>query len=133
MKNIRKFIFPLTGDVQVVIEAMTFSEAWEEYDQIRDEVNLEKIKIIQRPIKKSVKRGIYDYLLEIKDAGFFLEERTIGNIKNKLAELTIHCETSSLPPYLNKLIQENILKRTKGIKEGKEVWLYKGEIENGNK
>jgi len=120
----RTFIFSLTEGVQVVIEAETFSEAKKEYDKVRVETAAEKIKIMRSPAKNVVRKGIYDYLLEIKEGGFFNSSQTLGDIKNKLAELTINCETTTLPPYLNKLIKEGVLKRSRGLKEGKEAWLY---------
>jgi len=120
----KTFIFPLS-EIQVAIEADSFKDAQGEYEKIRQENSNIKIQIAKTPSKKPIKRGLYEHLFEIKKNGFFSEGKTIGDIKNKLAELTVHCKTTTLPPYLNRLVQENILKRTKENKDGKDAWIYK--------
>ena len=57
-----------------------------------------------------------------------MEPKTVREIKDKLAELAIHKPLTSFPPYLNSLIKEKVLKRTKQNKDGKEIWTY----ENGS-
>ena len=124
-----KFIFPITNNgIQVIIEAESFSEAQKEYEKIKEDSSKVKATVIKLQKIKTPKKGIYEHLLELKEEGFFVEPRTIGEIKNKLAELAIHKPITSFPPYLNSLIKERSLKRTKQNKDSKEVWVY----ENGN-
>lgn len=120
----KTFIFPLS-EIQVAIEANSFKEAQEEYDKIRRENSKLKVQIEKSPPKKPIKKGLYDYLISLKENGFFSEGRTIGDVKNKLAELAINCKTTTLQPYLTRLIMENLLVRKKEEREGKEAWIYK--------
>lgn len=120
----KTFIFPLS-EIHVAIEADSFDEAQKEYEKIRQENSKIKIQIAKSPPKKPVKKGLYDHILSLKESGFFAEGRTIGDLKNKLAELTIHCRTTTLPTYLNRLIRENHVGRSKGERDGKEAWIYK--------
>ncbi len=125
----KQFIFPITTDgIQVIIEADSFAIAQEEYEKIKEEASAVKTSVIKVSRIKPAKKGVYEYILELKEEGFFSTPRTISDIKNKLAELAVHKPITSFPPYLNSLIKEKSLKRTKQNKEGKDVWVY----ENGN-
>lgn len=124
-----KFVFPLTKEgIQLIVEADSFVQAQSEYEKAKEEVNAVKTEIIKVSRIVPQKRGIYEHLVELKEKGFFSEPRTISEIKDKLAELTIHKPLTSFPPYLNSLIRDKILKRIKQNKDGKEVWTY----ENGD-
>ncbi|MBI5803449.1 hypothetical protein HY448_02075 [Candidatus Pacearchaeota archaeon] len=123
------FIFPLSEDgIQFVSETDSFAEAQEEYKRVKEELQLMKTEIIKVPKRVQQKKGIYEHLLELKTEGFFLIPKTIGEIKDKLAELAVHKPVTSFPPYLNSLIREKILKRSKQSKDGREVWTYENGI-----
>lgn len=125
----KKFIFPLTEEgLQVILETDNLEEAYEEYRKLKEEVKSIKIKVLKIPKKKTIKKGIYEHLLELKEEGFFSTPKTIGEIKDKLAELAVHKPLTSFPPYLNPLVNEKILKRNKQERNGRKVWVY----ENGN-
>jgi len=124
----KKFIFSISEGIQVVIEATNLTEAQKEYEKVKEEASHIKVKTIKVPSKRPTKKGLYEHLLELKEEGFFLEPKTVREIKDKLAELAIHKPLTSFPPYLNSLIKEKVLKRTKQNKDGKEIWTY----ENGS-
>lgn len=122
-----KFIYALSEGIHVVIEAGSFSEAQKEYEKIKSEADSTKIKLIHRPVVKSKKRGLKEYLIELKEKDFFNSPRSLRDIKEKLAEMAIHYPTTTLPSYLNPLVQNGFFKRTRGKQGETEVWLY----ENG--
>jgi hypothetical protein len=125
----KKFIFSISDGIQVIVESNSLMEAQKEYEKIKDEVRNIKINTMKVPKKRAIKRGVYEYLLELKEEGFFSNPKTIGDIKDKLAELAIHKPITSFPPYLNNLIKERILQRKKEKINEKEVWVY----ENGKR
>src|SRR3989339_271214 len=120
INNKKTFIFPLS-EIQVAIEADSFKEAQEEYEKIRRENSEIKIQIEKSPPKKPIKKGFYDHIISLKENGFFAEGRTIGDVKNKLAELAINCKTTTLQPYLARLIKESILIRKREERDDKEA------------
>jgi len=123
----KKFIFSLSEGVQVVIEAENFAGAQSEFEKTREEIASIKMHIVKLPVKKISRKGLYEYLIELKEGEFFSKPRTLREIKEKLSELALNYPTTTFPPYLNKLVREKILKRTKQNKDGKELWAY----ENG--
>lgn len=120
----KKFIFSLTEGVQVIIEAEGLAQARQEYDKLREEAASIKIDLIKRPVRKPIKKGLYENLLDLKEQEFFSVPRTLGQIKEKLSELTLHYPITSFPTYLNRLIRDGVLKRYKGKKDNKEIWFY---------
>lgn len=122
----KKFIFTIREGMQVIIEAENLVKAQEEYEKVKEEASIMKVKIIKTP-RTSTKKGLYDHLLELKDEGFFSETKTLSDIKNKLSQLALNYNITTFPPYLNKLVRERILVRSKKMIGKKEVWAYENE------
>ena len=108
--TIKSFIFTVAEGLQVVIESNNLTQAQQEYEKVKEEASKVKTRIIKVSKKKPIRKGIYEYILELKEEGFFSKSRTISEIKDKLAELAIHKPLTSFPPYLNSLIRDRILK-----------------------
>jgi hypothetical protein len=123
----KKFIFRISDGIQVMIESETLAGAKKEYEIIKQEAGETSIEIPVEEKKvsnSSQRKGLYEHLLELKDEGFFANPETLGDIKIKLQEKTLHYPTTTFPPYLNRLIREKTLRRFKQNKDGKEAWVY---------
>jgi hypothetical protein len=65
-----------------------------------------------------------DRLVLLKDEGFFEEQRSIGEVRDKLASRGWHYPMTSLSGPLQKLVQRGVLRRMKVKESGKDVWKY---------
>jgi hypothetical protein len=83
-------------------------------------------KSIKRKSKKATSKKLTteDLLLELKNEGFFSVERTISQIKDALHAKGKIVKLTDLPPYLLKLVRNNMLKREHKIIGKKKVWVY---------
>lgn len=123
----RKFILQVAEGIQEVIEVETLDDAKREYQKIlakSEKIVLQKPKIISSTENPPQRKGLYEHLVELKQEDFFANPRTLGEIKLKLEEKTLHYPTTTFPPYLNRLIREKILRRFKKNTDGKEAWVY---------
>ena len=120
----KQFIFSISDGIKVIIDSDNLAEAQQEYEKIKEEASSLRIRAIKVPKKKPIRMGIYEHILELKDGGFFSQPKSIGEIRDKLAEFAVNKPITSFPPYLNSLIKERILKRTKQNRDGKWIWVY---------
>jgi hypothetical protein len=83
-------------------------------------------KSIKRESKKATSNNLTteDLLLKLKNEGFFSVERTISQIRDALHAKGKIVKLTDLPPYLLKLVRNNILKRERKIIDKKKVWVY---------
>jgi hypothetical protein len=65
-----------------------------------------------------------DRILLLKDEGFFQEQRTIGEVREKLASRGWHYPVTSLSGPLQTLVQRALLRRVKVKESGKSGWKY---------
>src|SRR3989338_8437042 len=121
---VSKFILELQKGVSVLIKAESVEEAKELFAQKFGKVLQEDPKIDMKEKKTDLPKGLYGHILTLKEDGFFSTPRTLKDIKEKLKEFAVHYPSTSFPPYLNRLIQERILRRFQENKEGKKVWVY---------
>ena len=119
-----KFIVELERGVSVIIEAESVEEAKtisaKNFGKtLQDNMNSEEDEK-----KTSSPKSLYNHLLRLKDEGFFSEPRTLNDIRQRLKELAVHYPATTFPAYLNRLIQERIIRRFQENKEGKKFWVY---------
>jgi hypothetical protein len=88
--------------------------------------NLEKgLKPGNIPRKKVAgKRGIGELILELKEGGFFREDKTITQIKDALHAKGRIVKSSSLPYYLLTFVRDESLKRRQIVDGKKKYWVY---------
>lgn len=63
-------------------------------------------------------------LIELKSEGFFREERTMSQIRDALHAKGRIVKLTDLPPYLLKLVRDNVLKRKRKLIGKRETWVY---------
>lgn len=85
---------------------------------------LEKIIKKKPKITLSEKKGTEDWIIELKDEGFFNEEKTISQIRDALHAKGRIVKITDLPPYLLKLVRNNVLKRVQKVIGKKKNWVY---------
>ena len=101
----RKFIFKIDEGIYELLEANDLDEAKKIFEKISNKLPVvTSISIIH---EKQI-RGIYDNVLKLKEENFFIEPRTLGEIKEKLKEFAVHYPITSFPPYLIQMINKRI-------------------------
>jgi hypothetical protein len=120
---VAKFILELQKGVSVLIEADSVEEAKKLCKQQFGNI-VQETSEVHSSNKREVPKGLYGNLVSLKEEGFFSAPRSLSDIKEKLKELTVHYPSTTFPPYLNRLIQERILRRYQENKEGKKFWVY---------
>jgi len=84
---------------------------------------LEKI-LEKKPKMVHEKKSTEDLLIDLKSEGFFDEERTISQIRDALHAKGRIVKTTDLPPYLLKLVRNDVLKRARKLIGKKKAWVY---------
>ena len=115
-----KFIFKVEDGIYQFIESTNLTEAKKIFrgEKVSNKVSRPK------EVKSENISGIGNNIIKIKDENFFSEPRTIGNIKDKLAEVAVYYPLTSFPYFLNQLVSKRILRRYKQKIKDKEVWVY---------
>jgi len=85
---------------------------------------LEKISKTKPKVTYAEKKGTEALLLELKDEGFFNEEKIISQIRDALHAKGRIVKLTDLPPYLLKLVRNKVLKRDKRKVGKKKAWVY---------
>lgn len=119
-----KFILELQKGISVLIEAESIEEAKKLLEQQFGKTLQETSVAVASEKKKDIPKGLYSHLLGLKEENFFSTPRSLGDIKARLKELTIHYPSTTFPPYLNRLVRERILRRFQDNKQGKKFWVY---------
>ena len=120
-----KFIFRIRDGVHVEIDEPSLAKAKEKYDVILQDSESVEIDVPQQKHQKSVAlKGMYNQLLKLKEEDFFSEPRSVAEIREKLKEYAVHYPPTAFPPYLQRIVQERVLRRYKQKKDEKEVWVY---------
>lgn len=70
------------------------------------------------------KKTVTDLIIELKNEGFFKEERRISQIRDALHTKGAIVKIEVLPSYLLPLVRSGELKRDKKFIEKKKVWVY---------
>ncbi len=65
-----------------------------------------------------------DVFADLIRQGFFNESRNLGEVQKVLEEKGYHYPVTSLSPTLLRLVRKGELRRTKQIKDDKEMWVY---------
>jgi len=83
-------------------------------------------EILKKGLKRIPRRGkrTEDLLIELKSDGFFREERTISQIRDALHAKGRIVKLTDLPPYLLKLVRDNVLKRKRKLIGKRKTWVY---------
>jgi len=104
-----------------------------EIDELKEklEEHEKRIVALERIIKKrpsklifSGKKSVNDLLLELKNEGFFDEDKTISQIKDALHAKGRIIKVTSLPRYLLRLVRNDMLRRTRKLVGKKKFWVY---------
>jgi len=74
---------------------------------------IEKIEEARAVQKAKTKAGATDFILKLKDDGFFNKPKTLVEVKEKLAENGLIYEVTSLSPILLGLVRRRELGRVK--------------------
>lgn len=85
---------------------------------------LEKIMEKKPKMVLPGKKSTDDLLMELKNEGFFDEEKTLSQIRDALHAKGRIVRITGLPPYLLKLVRNNVLKRVRKVVDKKKVWVY---------
>lgn len=120
-----KFIFRIKDGVHVEIDESSLVKAKQKYDEILQDSESVEIDVPQEKRQKSTApKGMYEQLSKLKEEGFFTSPRSVAEIREKLKEYAVHYPPSAFPPYLQKIVQDRVLRRYKEKKDDKEVWVY---------
>lgn len=84
----------------------------------KGEVKLKHKKIL------SEKKSTEDIIAELIAEGFFSEQRTISQIRDTLHAKGRIVKITDLPPYLLKLVRNNMLKRERKMVGKRKTWVY---------
>jgi len=85
---------------------------------------LEKIKEKKPKMVPSERKSTEELLIELKDTSFFDEKRTISQIRDALHTKGRIVKITDLPPYLLKLVRNDILKRERQSIGKRKTWVY---------
>lgn len=88
-----------------------------------------RISALEEIIGKSkrvarVKKSVTDLIIELKNSGFFKEERVLSQIRDALHTKGAIVKIEALPSYLLPLVRSGELKRERKLIKQKKVWVY---------
>lgn len=79
------------------------------------------------PLKQSTEQGkakkLPDHILDLREAGFFAEPRTCGEVHSALHD-KYHCQADRVQMALLRLQRRKHLRKTKKVTEGREQVAY---------
>jgi len=83
-------------------------------------------EIIKRKPERilSERKSTEDLITELKDEGFFNEERTMSQVRDALHAKGRIIQITDLPPYLLKMVRNNALKRVRKVVGKRKIWVY---------
>lgn len=89
-----------------------------------------RISAIEEALKRKPRRTLLerksteDLLIELKNEGFFKDDKTISQIRDALHAKGRIVKITDLPPYLLKLVREGVLNRRKALIGRRKTWVY---------
>jgi len=83
-------------------------------------------KTVVRPNSRAGSKpgGTTSRILALIDDGFFVQPRTLGDLRQALAEKGFHYRFEDLGTPLTRIVRRKELRRTQTIVSGKKVWRY---------
>lgn len=89
-----------------------------------------RVSALEKILKKRPRRILRErkstenLLIELKSEEFFREGRTISQIRDALHAKGRIVKLTDLPPYLLKLIRDDVLKRKRKMIGKRKIWAY---------
>ena len=125
LTRMTKFILRIKEGIYAEFDATTLKEAKKEHEKLVRES--EKIILDvqeEKPLKRTAPKGLHEQLLRLKEEEFFSSPRSVTEIREKLKEYAAHYPPTAFPPYLQRIVQQRVLRRFKEKRDKKELWVY---------